>query len=130
MSGKSIATIYFYIISAASLALIVIGIFSAVNFGINSTFYDKYPLRYGPPGDCETLGYPYPAKMVPLPGEAKESTPSAEELKKQKEICEKQQESERKQHKIGDIRNALTFTLIGVILFLIHFPQAKKFSKD
>ena len=34
MSGKTIATIYFYIISAASLALIIIGIFNGVNFGL------------------------------------------------------------------------------------------------
>lgn len=129
MSGKNIATIYFYIISAASLALVVIGIFNGVNFVINSTQYDKYPLRYGPVGDCQTLGFPYPVKMV-QPLETKESTPSAEDLKKQKEICEKQQESERKQHKVDDIRNSVTFTLIGLILFLIHFPQAKKYSAD
>ena len=44
MSEKTIATIYFYVISAASLALIVIGIFNIVNFLINSTQYEKYPL--------------------------------------------------------------------------------------
>lgn len=131
MSGKNIATIYFYIISAASLALIVIGIFNGVNFVINSTQYDKYPLRYGPVGDCQTLGYPVPIKMVQPPGgEIRESTPTAQEIKKQKDVCEKQQESERKQRKVEDIRNSVTFTLIGLILFLIHFPQAKKYSKD
>lgn len=129
MSGKTIATIYFYLISAASLALIVVGIFNGVNFTINTFFYDKYPLRYGPGMDCETAGYPYPAKMIPSV-DVRESTPSSEDKKKQKEICEKTQDMDRKQHQITDIKNTLTFTLIGVVLFMVHFPQAKKRSKD
>lgn len=129
MSGKTIATIYFYIVSAASLALIVIGIFNGVNFGINSTQYDKYPLRYGPGGDCEGgFGYAMPYKVSPIDG--RDATPSAKEQVKQKEICEKAQDIERKEHKISDIKNAVTFTLVGIILFLIHFPQARKYSKD
>lgn len=128
MSGKTIATIYFYIISAASLALIVIGIFNGVNFVINSTQYDKYPLRYGPGGDCEGgFGYPMPMKVSPIDG--RESTPSAKDLEKQKQICLKQQELDRKQHKIEDLKNALTFTLIGIVLFSIHFPLARKQTK-
>lgn len=131
MSGRLIATIYFYLISAASLALIVIGIFNAVNFLINSTQYDKYPLRYGPPGDCEVSGYPYPVKIARPPDMANgEATPSAEEVKRQKELCEKQQELERKQHKIDDMKNAITFTLVGTVLFLIHFPLARKQSRS
>ena len=63
MAGKTIATLYFYVISAGSIVLMVIGIFSIVNFVINSTQYDKYPLKY-PQGTCETYPYkfgPYPA---------------------------------------------------------------------
>jgi hypothetical protein len=135
MPGKTIATIYFYIVSAASLALIVIGIFNGVNFFINSTQFDKYPLRYyGPAVDCETSFGPYPAKVAPAPfgvtGDMNMlATPSAEELRKQKENCEKQQEYDRKQHRVDDIRNTLTFTLVGIVLFLIHFPQARKHSE-
>ena len=125
MSGKTIATMYFYIISAASLALIVIGIFNGVNFVINSTQYDKYPLRYGPGGDCEGgVGYPVPMKS-PI---AIESTHSAKDLEKQKQLCLKQQDLDRKQHKVTDIKNTLTFTLIGAVLFSIHFPLARKQS--
>ncbi|OGE64476.1 hypothetical protein A3J13_01360 [Candidatus Daviesbacteria bacterium RIFCSPLOWO2_02_FULL_36_8] len=129
MSGKTIATIYFYIISAASLALIVIGIFNAVNFGINSTQYDKYPLRYNAPGNCESYPYkgaPYPAMDVR--GEV--STPSADELDKQKKACLTQEEFDRKQHKIDDIKNSITFTLVGIILFGIHFPMARSKSNS
>lgn len=126
MSGKSIATIYFYIISAASLALIVIGIFHGVNFLINSTFFDKYPTRYGPAMDCEGgAGFSVPMK-APLMNP--ESTPSARDLEKQKQLCLKQQELDRKQHKIEDIKNTLTFGLTGLVLFSIHFPLARKQS--
>ncbi len=121
MSGKTIATIYFYVISAASLALIVIGIFNAVNFGINSTLYEKYPLRYAAPGNCES----YPYKFgVPSP-----ASPSAKDLEKQKKDCLKQEDALSKQQKIDDLKNALTFTLVGLILFLIHFHLARKQSK-
>lgn len=130
MSGKTIATIYFYVISAASLALIVIGIFNAVNFVINSTQYEKYPLRY-PQGSCELL----PSKFGPGPYPAIDvrgapATPSAEEIEKQKESCLKQEDALSKQQKIDDLKNAVTFTLVGLILFSIHFPLARKQSKE
>lgn len=127
MSGKNIATIYFYLISTVSLILIVIGIFNGVNFAINSTQYDKYPLRYGPSGDCD---YVTAYKAMPVPETLYSATPSAEEVKRQKESCEKNQEADRKEHRINDIKSAVTFTFIGVILFMIHFSQARKFSKD
>ena len=124
MSGKSIATIYFYIISAISLILIIIGIFNVVNLVINSTQYDKYPLKYSQP-DCEQAVYPYPVAAPDF----KIASSSAIDQQKQKIGCEKQQELDRKQHKLDDIKNALTFSLVGVVLFLIHFPQARKQSK-
>ncbi|MBI2017530.1 hypothetical protein HYS92_00620 [Candidatus Daviesbacteria bacterium] len=130
MPGKTIATIYFYLISAASLALIVIGIFNAVNFIINTTQYDKYPPKYGPPVvDCEEGGYFKYGAPRPLTLDGVSATPSAEESKKLKEQCEKQLELDRKQHLIDDLKNALTFSLVGTVLFLIHFPLARKQSK-
>ncbi len=128
MSGRTIATIYFYLVSAASLALIVIGIFNAVNFLINSTQYEKYPLKY-PQGSCDNFPYkfgPYPAMEV----RGVPATPSAKEQEQQKEACLKQEDALSKQQKIDDLKNAITFTLVGLVLFLIHFPNARKFSKD
>ena len=129
MSGKTIATMYFYIISAVSLALIVIGIFHGVTFFVNLTMYDKYPLRYGPGGDCEA-GFAYPRPYEVMPAKGVESTPSAQEIAKQKQLCIKQQELDRKQHKIEDLEKTVTFSLVGVILFSIHFPLARKQSKS
>jgi hypothetical protein len=128
MSGKLVATIYFYILSAAAVALIVIGIFNSVSFLINSTQYEKYPLRYGGISQCGFAGdayyAPYPAKR--MPGEA---SPSAEETKQNEELCLKNEEADRAQHRVEDLKNSITFTLVGLILFLIHFPLARKHSK-
>lgn len=128
MSGKTIATIYFYLISAASLALIVIGIFNAVNFVINSTQYEKYPPRYAQ-GSCESYPFKYGGPYPAIDVRGFPATPSAKELEDQKQACIKQEEIESKQHKIDDLKNALTFTLVGLVLFAIHFPLARKQSQ-
>lgn len=128
MFGKKISVVYFYVISAASLALIVVGIFSVTNLVINFTQYDKYPLRYQGE-DCEF--YPYYGRLVP--GKMEEtgvSTPSAEELETQQKLCVENQERQRKQFMLEDIRNAFLFTTIGTLLFALHFSQARKLSKD
>src|SRR5688572_23282156 len=116
MSGKLIATIYFYLISAASLALIVIGIFSAVNFLINSTQYEKYPLRYGGVSNCE-FGYDYPVgggmtKVMVEPSEGMPATSSAMEDPRAIERCLANEEEERRQHRVDDLKNSITFTLV------------------
>lgn len=131
MNGKVISLIYFYIISAASLALVVIGIFNIVNFIINSTQYDKYPTRYGPPRSCEVYPMPYRGAVVSIPGGPDpEVTPSAEELEIQKQNCLKNEEIDRKQYRIDDMKNAITFTTVGLVLFLIHFLMARKQSRS
>lgn len=127
MSRKTIATIYFYLVSAASLALIVIGIFHTVNFVINSTQYERYPLRWGPEVDCETEGY---YRYGPIPEKITPATSSAQELEKQKQFCQRQQEEERVRHKVDDLKNAATFTLVGAIFFIIHFPLARRQSRE
>lgn len=123
--GKLITLIYFYLISAISLGLIIIGIFNVGNLVINLTQYDNYPPRFGY-DNCEN-GYgpkaPYAAALQP------EGSVSAKQIQKQKELCLVQVELDRKQHKLEDIKNASLFTSIGIILFLIHFPQARKQSK-
>lgn len=133
MSGKTIATIYFFVISAASLVLIVIGIFNAVNFVINSTQYEKYPLRYGGVSNCEfTKDYPIGGGMTRVmvePAESVPATSNAEVDPQARERCLANEEEERRQHRVDDLKNAITFTLVGVVLFLIHFPQARKRSQ-
>lgn len=135
MSGKLIATIYFYLISAGAIVLIVIGIFNTVSFFINSTQYEKYPLRYGGVSNCEYAndGLYYPGMMAPVtvpvkPAGVEIATPSAEAVQKSKEQCLKNEEVDRVQHRVEDMKNSLTFLVVGAVLFWIHFPQAKKRS--
>ncbi len=132
MSGKQIGLVYFYIVSAAALGLIIIGIFNSVNFLINVTQYKDYPLRFQNE-DCSSI-YPIPMKVAP-PAPIEQSYPilatqSAQQMEKQKELCQKQVDEQRKRQKLDDLRNSITFSLIGLILFLIHFPIARKNSKD
>lgn len=134
MSGKQISLVYFYIVSAAALALIIIGIFNSVNFLINVTQYKDYPLRFQNE-DCSSI-YPIPMKAAPPPaistdqGSPITATQSAKQMEKQKELCQKQVDEQRKRQKLDDLKNSITFSLIGLILFLIHFPIARRNSKD
>ncbi len=129
MSGRQISLIYFYLVSAGALALIVIGVFNSVNFLINATQYKDYPLRYQQ--DCDSI-YPIPVKIAPPPlveSYPMPATQSAEEAEKQKQLCQKNLEKQRKQQMIDDLKNSITFTLVGATLFLIHFPIARRQSK-
>lgn len=129
MSGRQISLIYFYLVSAGALALLVIGIFNSVNFIINATQYKEYPLRYQQ--DCDSI-YPMPVKVAPRPIEVlpEPASQSAEEAEKQRRLCQSNLEKQRKQQMLDDLRNSITFTLVGAILFLIHFPIARSQSKD
>src|SRR3989344_5549146 len=131
MSGKQIGLVYYYIVSAAALALIIIGIFNSVNFLINVTQYKDYPLRYQNQ-DCSST-YPVPMKVAPAPIEQSypiSATQSAQEAEKQKQLCLKQVEEQSKRQKLDDLKNSITFLSIGLVLFLIHFPIARRNSKD
>jgi len=129
MSGKMIGTVYFYLVSVISLILLVIGIHSSVTYFLNASQYDEYPLRYLGE-DCENFGYPfkgpYPAEIA----QDSQASVSAEERLRLTDSCKRRVEAERKQYKLEDIRNSIVFTLVGSILFLIHFPQARKLSRE
>ena len=128
MSGKTISIIYFYLVSIIGLVLLVIGIFHAVTFGVNNFVYDKYPLRYGGLDRCEE-GYDI-TKPTRIDIPQMVATPSAQEIERQKKLCLQNQEIERQQHKVDDIKNALTFILVGALLFGIHFPIALRRSRE
>lgn len=120
MSGKLISVIYFYLVSVISLILLIIGVFHIISFTLNTTQFDKYPLTYGE-DRC----------LQPLPAiDSKQSEGDASLSAKQKFDCLAQLEVERKQHRVNDLKNAITFPLLGLILFFIHFPIALKRSKN
>lgn len=126
MSGKLIGLIYFYVISAASLMLIVIGIFSVVNYAINVTQFDKYPLNYYQE-NCETGEFSYAKPYNP---DGQSASMSAEERVLYRKNCEERVAFERKHSEIEDLKNAVTFTLVGLVLFIIHFKIARRISEE
>ena len=127
MSGKQIGIIYFYLVSAAALGLIVVGLFNSINFLVNITQYEKYPLQYF---EDQCKAYPYSFRgPVPATDAILPATPSAEDAERWVKECQDNVEKQRNQKRVEDLKNSLAFTLIGSVLFLIHFPQARKQSK-
>lgn len=126
--GKLISLIYFYLVSIIAIILLIIGLYNAVSFIVNTTQYEKYPLRYAGNEDCSYLNQAAPAK--PMPATDTLASISAEEQTRQKNACEKRVEAERKSHKVDDIKNGIYFTLIGILLLALHFPVALRRSAD
>lgn len=131
MAGKLIGLIYFYLISAVSIGLLIYAAFSFATLVINLTQYDKYPLRYG----MENCDVDYPQSYVkgpyatPVMEQGQIASISAKEKQTLKQTCMNQADFDRKQHKLDDIKNSGISALVGLVLFLIHFPQARKMSK-
>lgn len=125
MSVRVVTLLYFYLVSIIAIILLIIGIYNAVTFVVNSTQYDQYPLNYG---GIERCDYQQPQKA---PG-AMETTASmsAQDAKDQYQRCLDGLELERKTHRVNDMKNAFAFTIIGLILFLIHFPIALRKSNE
>ena len=130
MWGQRISLIYFYLISVISIILLVIGIYHLVTFTLNLTMYDKYPTRWGGVEEqCENNYYPPRVlkQQIDIPPQL-EASPSAIDIEKQKQLCLKNLERERKLHMIENLKNTITFTLTGAILFGLHFPVALRKS--
>lgn len=114
--GHSIKTAYFYVFSAIGIILLVIGVFRLSDFGVRNFLLDNYYLDYET-GRCS---YIEPAK---LEGE-EVSTDSAKAL----ERCEEDLEREREVKRVTDISSAITFIVVGTVLFAFHYRRAKKLS--
>ena len=125
MSARLVSIIYFYLVSILGLVLLIVGIYNGVSYIVNTTQYDEYPLRYG---GIERCDYFSAAPEKPIPADTSMASVSAEDRQRQEENCKKNLAYERKQHKVDDLKNALTFTLIGTILLGIHFPIALRRS--
>ena len=117
---KIIPTIYFYLLSAVGMVLIIIGLFNSTHYIVGVTAYDKYPLGYSPESRCE-----FTPKPVLLEGQIEvESSP--EDLQKSKDECLKSVEEERRNKKVDDLEKSITFTAIGLLVFGAHFYFARR----
>ncbi|MDP2637448.1 MAG: hypothetical protein Q8P26_00100 [Candidatus Levybacteria bacterium] len=115
---KLIPTIYFYLLSAAGMVLLIIGLFNAVHYVTGITAYDKYPLRFGAESRCD-----YMPKAIPAEGE-RDAKPDTT-----KEDCLKSLEKERQTTKADDLEKSISFTAIGLLIFGIHFYFARQQRK-
>ncbi len=118
---KLIPTIYFYLLSAIGMVLLIIGLFNSVHFITGITAYDKYPLRFGAESRCEYIAKPVPVEETPL-----RSSSSAGQAK---EDCLKSLEKERATTKADDLEKSISFTTIGLLVFSIHFYFARQQRK-
>lgn len=112
---KLIPTIYFYVVSLIGLVLLIIGIFAGVHFVVGVTAYNKYPLDYAPETRCS----------IPVAPAPEGKTAAQLQISSQDE-CLKSVEKERATKKAADLEKALSFTLIGMLVFGIHFYYARR----
>lgn len=113
---KLIPTIYFYTVSLIGLVLLIVGIFASIHYVVNVTQYSKYPLGYGLESRCgQNLSQPVKGVAQPMIMENYNS-------------CVQEVEQERQQLKTQDLEKAISFTLIGAVVFGIHFYFARKQS--
>ena len=114
--SRLIPTIYFYLLSLVGIVLLIIGIFASIHFVSGVLVYSKYPLSNGTENQCM-----YSVPQVP-PGEKQ----PLETYKDQYNTCTKNLEDQRILTKKQDLEKALSFTLIGLLVFGIHFYFARK----
>jgi len=116
---KLIPAIYFYLLSLIGFVLLIIGIFGSVHFITGIAIYNKYPLPNGIENQCNYA--------IPLPqGEIKSGMPVIYNQNQQYSNCIKNLEEERTLIKKQDLEKALSFSLIGLLVFGIHFYFARK----
>ncbi len=115
---KLIPTIYFYLVSLIGFVLLIIGIFASIHYVVNTTQFPKYPLGYDATQRCA------PIQLMPVKAPAGVVQPA--QIPTSYESCVAQVEQERKQLQIQDLEKAISFTLIGLLVFTTHFFYARR----
>lgn len=111
---KLIATLYFYTLSLIGFVLLLIGVFDSIHYYVGATQFPEYPLGYSTASRC-------------LP-----AAPLTQNDKMQLENstyyidCMKGVAQDREELQTTDLEKAISFTSIGLIVFLIHFYYARK----
>jgi len=123
VSPSIIKTIYLYVFSGVGLALILFGSYTGIQYGVNVTQFDKYPLQQWEEGQCRYPNIVSTAKPVM---EERSATPSAEEIEKQEKQCEENQGRQRKTKQTQDLTHAITLLFLGILVFVPHWTLARK----
>ena len=108
--ANTIRTIYFYFFAGLGLVLLIVGIFQISNWGVKSFLLPKYDLNY----DETRCDY------VPLEVKVDSEQSNSEQNKKE---CLDRLEEQRKTKKITDLAQAITFILVGGIVFVFHIRR-------
>lgn len=112
-----IASLYFYTLSLVGFVLLLIGIFASIHYIVGVTQYSQYPLGYSTATRCLPMAEPVPTGTV-VP---KKSAPNMAYLE-----CMKGIEQDREALQTADLEKAFSFTLIGLLVFGLHFYLARK----
>lgn len=110
-----VKTAYFYVFSAIGIILLVVGIFKLSDFTVRNFFLDNYYLDY----EAGRCSYLEPVKL-----EGQETTVNIDTQKK----CEQDLDREREVKKVTDIASAITFIIVGTVLFVFHYRRARNLS--
>lgn len=127
MNGRVISLLYFYLVSIIGIVLLIIGTYNAVTFVVNTTQFEKYPLQYGGEDRC---AYNMLPQTVPDKSASEPSAADKKALEEQRKKCLQTLEMERKQHKVNNLKDAITFSLIGIALIGSHLTLGLRRSKD
>lgn len=116
--GKFLKTLYFYFFSAVGLILVIIGVFQLSDFAVRRYLLPKYNLGYEE-NRCDYLTQPIPATK-------EESALTESDLKEQSKKCEEKLEEYRKYKEVTDFARAVSFIVVGGVVFAFHFKQTRK----
>lgn len=100
------------------MILLIIGLFYTFHFIVKITAYDKYPLQYS---NAESRCDSVPT----ITNDQGESIPDKQRVGD----CTKELESDRRNTRIDDIEKSISFTGIGLFVFVIHFYLGRKERK-
>lgn len=114
---KLVPSIYFYTVSLIGLVLLIIGIFSDIHYLVNISSDSKYPLPYAVDQRCIIPSAPIPS------GTVEKQSP---EQSNAYQTCLSGIEEERTTTQRNDLEKALSYTLVGFIVFGIHFYYVRR----
>ncbi|HLL60666.1 MAG TPA: hypothetical protein VK338_03030, partial [Candidatus Nitrosocosmicus sp.] len=101
------------VLSLVGMILLIIGVFNTIHFIMGNTLHEKYPLRYGNETRC----------TFQPSGEKGQEQPS-------RDTCLQDLELERINTKSEDLEKSISFSMIGLLVFSIHFYFARKAKKS
>jgi len=115
--ADTIRVIYFYFFAGLGLILFIIGFFQLSNWGVRSFLLPKYSLDF----EDSRCDYTIPVKP--------DGTPANSLAESERQKCLASLENQRKIKQVTDLAQALTFILVGGVVFIFHFRKTNLLHK-